>query len=125
MKLNKLLQARKVLNKHANEPIPTLLAYKILKFMKESDTESAFYDQKLKEIVDKYGKKDKDGKLIHDGGGVSIAPDFIEDCRKAMTELDETEVETPKVTFLIRELTPIDFSVSELYSLDELIIEEK
>lgn len=54
MKLDKLLQVRKVLGDHANEPVPTMLAYKILKFMKGSDTESAFYDQKLKEIIEKY-----------------------------------------------------------------------
>lgn len=52
MKLNKLIQVRRVLAEHANEPIPTMLAYKILKFMKASDTEGAFYDKKLKEIID-------------------------------------------------------------------------
>ena len=51
MKLNKLLQVRKVLSDHANEPIPTMLAYKILKFMKASDTEGAFYEQKLNGII--------------------------------------------------------------------------
>ena len=61
MKLNKLLQARKVLSEHANEPIPTMLAYKILKFMKASDTEGAFYDQQLKEIIGKYAKKNDKG----------------------------------------------------------------
>lgn len=54
MKLNKLLQVRRVLSEHANEPIPTMLAYKILKFMKSSDTEGAFYDAKLQEIIEQY-----------------------------------------------------------------------
>lgn len=124
MKLNKLLQARKVLEKHANEPIPTLLAYKILKFMKASDTEGAFYNDKLKEIIMKYGERDDSGNLINSNGGVNIARDKIEECEKEIKELDETDVEKPQITFTIQELTPINFSVSELYSLDELI-EEK
>lgn len=124
MKLNKLLQARKVLSEHANEPIPTMLAYKILKFMKASDTEGAFYDKKLKEIIDEYGKKDESGKIIYADGRVSISPDHLDDCQKAIDELGATDVDVPNISFTIQELTPINFSVSELYSLDEIIIEE-
>lgn len=123
MKLNKLLQARKVLGKHANEPIPTLLAYKILKFMKASDTEGAFYDDKLKDIIMKYGERDESGNLVNSNAGVNIARDKIEECENEIKELDETDVEKPQITFTIQELTPINFSVSELYSLDELIEE--
>lgn len=124
MKLNKLLQIRKVLNEHANEPIPTMLAYKILKFMKASDTEGAFYDEKLKEIIDKYGKKDENGKPLYSDGKVSIEKESIEECQKAIAELGDTEVELPNITFNIQELTPIVFTVAELFSLDEIIVEE-
>lgn len=124
MKLNKLLQARKVLSDHANEPIPTMLAYKILKFMKASDTEGAFYDKKLKEIVNKYGKKDENGNIIYSDGRISVDPELINECQKAISELGETDVEVPKITFCIQEITPISFTVAELYSLDEIIKEE-
>lgn len=124
MKLNKLIQVRRVLAEHANEPIPTMLAYKILKFMKASDTEGAFYDKKLKEIIDEYGKRDENGTVIYADGRVSISPDHIEDCQNAIDELGATDVDSPHINFTIQELTPINFSVSELYSLDELIIEE-
>ena len=109
MKLNKLLQGRKVLSDHANEPIPTMLAYKILKFMKASDTEGAFYEQKLNGIIEKYGKRDSEGRIESANGHISIAPDSIEECKKAMEELGETEVEVPNITFNIHELTPINF----------------
>ena len=124
MKLNKLLQVRKVLSEHANEPIPTMLAYKMLKFMKASDTEGSFYDQQLKDIISKYAKKDQQGELMYIDGHISIMPDKVEECQKAINDLGETDVDAPKITFSIRELTPINFSVSELYSLDEIIIEE-
>ena len=125
MKLDKLLQIRKVLSEHANEPIPTMLAYKILKFMKASDTEGAFYDKKLQEIIEKYGKRDSEGRIESSDGHILIATERIVDCQKAMKELGETEVEVPKITFNIHELTPINFSVSELYSLDEIIAGEE
>lgn len=124
MKLNKLLQIRKVLSEHANEPIPTLLAYKILKFMKATDTEGAFYDQKLKEIIEKYGAKDEQGNAVYSDGKVSIANESIVECQQAMDELSNTEVEIPNITFSIQELTPIIFTVAELFSLDEIIAEE-
>jgi hypothetical protein len=124
MKLNKLLQVRRVLSEHANEPIPTMLAYKILKFMKSSDTEGAFYDAKLQEIIEQYGKRDESGKVVHANGRISIDKEHIEECQIAIDELGETEIEAPHITFTIHELTPINFSVSELYSLDEIIIEE-
>lgn len=123
MKLKKILQIRSVLTKHANEPIPTVLAYKILKFMKASDTEGAFYDKRLKEIIEAYGKKDDEGKITYTDGCVSIVPEHMEDFQKAIDELGETDVEAPAITFTIQELTPISFSVTELYSLDDLIIE--
>lgn len=124
MKLDKLLQVRKVLSSHANEPIPTMLAYKILKFMKASDTEGAFYEQKFKEIIEKYGKRDSDGKIESSDGHITIAPEYLEECKSAIEELDGTDVEVPDITFRIQELTPINFSVSELFSLDEIIEEE-
>lgn len=124
MKLNKLLQVRRVLSEHANEPIPTMLAYKILKFMKASDTEGAFYDAKLQEIIEKFGKKDENGNITYANGRVSVNSENIDECQKAIRELGETEIEAPTITFTVRELTPINFSVSELYSLDEFIIEE-
>lgn len=122
--VNKLLQVRRVLSEHANEPIPTMLAYKILKFMKSSDTEGAFYDAKLQEIIEQYGKRDESGKVVHANGRISIDKEHIEECQIAIDELGETEIEAPHITFTIHELTPINFSVSELYSLDEIIIEE-
>ena len=101
-----------------------MLAYKMLKFMKASDTEGSFYDQQLKDIISKYAKKDQKGEPMYIDGHISIMPDKVEECQKAINDLGETDVDAPKITFSIQELTPINFSVSELYSLDEIIIEE-
>ena len=78
----------------------------------------------MKEIIDEYGKKDESGKIIYADGRVSISPDHLDDCQKAIDELGATDVDVPNISFTIQELTPINFSVSELYSLDEIIIEE-
>lgn len=124
MKLNKLIKARSALSKHSDEPLPTRLAYKILKFMKASDTEGAFYDEKLKDIINRYGQKDESGNIIYVNGNISIQSDCVQECQKAIEELGETEVSAPEITFNIQELTPINFTVSELFLLDEIIEEE-
>lgn len=124
MKLNTLLQVRKVLGAHVNEPLPTILAYKILKFMKGTDVEGEFYNDKLREIIEKYGARDDAGNIVRNGDSVSISPEFLDECNKEIAELGDTEIEIPQIRFSIGELVPIKFSVSELFSLDEIITEE-
>ena len=51
MKLYKLLRARKILGDHMHEQLPAPLAYKIMKFIKASENEGAFYNEKFNEIV--------------------------------------------------------------------------
>lgn len=74
MKLNKLLQARNALAKRSNEQLPAGLAYKILKFMKASDTEEEFYRRGINTIIEKYGQKDANGNVAYSDGGLVSVP---------------------------------------------------
>ena len=124
MKLINLIATRKILSEHAGDKIPAVTAYKIMKFFKASDTEEAFYNEKMKELIDEYAEKDEAGKPIVKVNGIQISRDRIEDCNKAIKELQETDVEKPKLVLNLKELELFQLSVEEISTLDEFIIEE-
>lgn len=124
MKLHKLIQARQTLGQYTNIKVNTLLAYKILKFLKASEIEEAFFQEKFRSIINEYCQKDKSGQPVITNGNYSIIPEHIEECRAAIAELDETDVEIPaNIQFKIAELEQFEMSVKELVSLEELIQE--
>lgn len=75
--------------------IPLKAAYKINKIKKNVEKEAEFYSDKFQEIVDKYAQKDDEGnvKFSEDKEQILIQEDKIEECNKALEELQTLEVE--------------------------------
>lgn len=121
MKLYNLLQIRTTLNAHTKDTMSTMLAYKIMKFIKSTEAEENFYNEKIQEILLKYGAKDENGNYIKSENGIKIIDDKVDDCHKEVNELAATEVEVPAITFTIDKLSQINLTVAELYTLDEII----
>lgn len=118
MKLIDLLKARKVLDDHSAESIPTTLAYKIVKFIKATDVEANFYQEQIKILIDKYATKDENGNI-------NVLPENAEEWNVAITELQNTLIDTPAIRFNLIELEPLMFSVADMFALNELIIDEQ
>lgn len=123
MKLKNLLRAREIIFQHKDDKISSLLAYKFMKFMKASDSEEAFYKEKVKEAIEEFSLKEEDGKNKLVNGKIAIIPSKIDEFNKVINEIDEIDVEAPKIKFSINELEAIVLSVSEIYVLDEFIEE--
>ena len=98
MKLNKLIGIRNILVAHANDRVYAKVAYKMMKFIKASEDEDAFYNTKLKELIETYGEKDAMGKFAKDKVG--------------------------NIKIKAEELSGLRLSMSEMYAIDEIIIEE-
>ncbi len=125
MKLNKLIGIRNILVAHANDRVYAKVAYKMMKFIKASEDEDAFYNTKLKELIETHGEKDAMGKFAKDKiGNIKIKADSIDECREAIRLLEETDVDCPNIHFCIEELSELRLSMSEMYAIDEIIIEE-
>ena len=75
--------------------LPLKVAYKLNKIKKAVEENGEFYINKFQEIVDSYAKKDADGQLVfsEDGGQIMIQDDKIEECNKALEELQQLTVE--------------------------------
>lgn len=125
MKLYELLEARTVINKNIDqtESISAPLAYKIMKLMKNTQNDCDFYQEKFNAILTEYGEKDNNGQLIQENNGIKIQDGKMEECTSKVNELNNTEIELPKIKFTLEELRPYNFSVIDMAKIDELIQE--
>lgn len=125
MKLYELLEARTVINKNIDqtESISAPLAYKIMKLMKNTQNDCDFYQEKFNAILTEYGEKDDNGQLIQENNGIKIQDGKMEECTSKVNELNNTEIELPKIKFTLEELKPYNFSVIDMAKIDELIQE--
>lgn len=125
MKLYELLEARTVINKNIDqtESISAPLAYKIMKLMKNTQNDCDFYQEKFNDILTEYGEKDDNGQLIQENNGIKIQDGKMEECTSKVNELNNTEIELPKIKFTLEELKPYNFSVIDMAKIDEFIQE--
>ncbi len=125
MKLYELLEVRTVINKNIDQTklISADLAYKIMKLMKNTQNDCDFYQEKFNAILAEYGEKDDDGQLIQENNGIKIQDGKMEECTSKVNELNNTEIELPKIKFTLEELKPYNFSVIDMAKIDELIQE--
>jgi peptidase E len=75
--------------------LPLKGAYKLNKIKKAVEKESEFYQEKFQEIVDTYAKKDENGNIVfsEDGNQIMIKDGVVDECNKALADLQELEVE--------------------------------
>lgn len=86
--------------------LPLKGAYKLNKIRKDLDKESDFYNEKFQEIVEKYSRKDENGEIVfnEDGSQIMIQEDLIDECDKALTDLQSLEIEVDNYNLTIDDL---------------------
>lgn len=79
----------------SSKVIPLKIAYKLNKLKKVVEVEAEFYGGKFQEIIDAYAKKDENGNIVfsEDGDQIMIAEGKIEECNKALDDLQNLMVE--------------------------------
>ena len=90
----------------AGTSLPLKGAYKLNKIKKAVEKEGEFYTEKFQEIVDTYAKKDDDGNLVYseDGTQIMIQDGMVEECNKALADLQELEVEIENYNLTLDDL---------------------
>ena len=75
--------------------LPLKVAYKLNKVKKAVAENGEFYAEKFQEIIDTYAKKDENGQVVFsdDGSQIMIQDDKIDECNKALDELQNLTVE--------------------------------
>lgn len=123
MKIKQLIEAKRVIMPLVQEKLSPKLSYKLMKFIKAIEVEEDFYNKKLNELVDKYGERDGENKLVYTDSGVKIQEGKMEACNEELQEIGEVEVDTPTITFSLDELDSVKLSVSDMYFLQDFIVE--
>ena len=79
----------------ADTNLPLKGAYKLNKIRKAIEKESEFYQEKFQEIVNTYAKMDENGQIVfsEDGSQILIKDGMVEECNKALEELQKLEVQ--------------------------------
>lgn len=123
MKIGKLVYTKSVLAPLCKEKLSPRLSYKLMKFISKIEEDEAFFNEKMREIVDMYGEKDAEGNLVSLDGGIKIKEECRSECNKAVAELHAIDVEVPNITFTLDELSEVKLSVEDMMALDEFIKE--
>lgn len=107
------------------QKLPIRTAYNLSKIFARAREELEFYQEKFKEIVTRYGEKDKNGNLIFlENENVSIPKDKIEECQKEITDLQNLELEIPNYSLPLDSLEAIKISLDEISVLLPFICEK-
>lgn len=109
-----------------NNKLSIKTAYKFSKLFSNLDNEVAFYQNKISELIQKYGARDENGNLIStdDKNYISIKEDGRQECEKELNELADIKVEMKDITFNLDELENLELSIGDLKILNPFIIEE-
>ena len=104
--MNQIIAFRNNGDFFAGASLPLKGAYKINKIKKAVEKEGEFYTEKFQEIVDTYAKKDDDGNLVYseDGSQIMIKDGMVEECNKALADLQELEVEIENYNLTLDDL---------------------
>lgn len=124
MTVENAFRAKKALDNISHSAMPAKTAYKISKLCAALKDDAKFYSEKLTEIIDQYGKKDKDGKAIISSNGYAIQEDKIDECEAAIKDLREVEASIPDIKIALSELDNVSISPDDIAAIYDFIEED-
>jgi len=123
IKLSSAIQIKNTLGRFVDRPMSIKTAYKIMKTVKAIEEEENFFNDKMSDIINRYGVRDESGNItIMENGNVQIIEGKEEDCQKEVKELENIDIEISDNKFSIEELSDLELTPREIFLL-ELIIE--
>ena len=125
MKLIDVINARRVIiNKASVKGISFGTSFKFMKFMKATDDDQKFYEEKRNELIEKFATKDENGTPIYEDDRYSFTDENFKEVNKQLAELAETEVEiSESLKFTEQELDKMEFTIEEVSAIYDLIKE--
>lgn len=119
MKLIDVINARRTLEGLANKEISVRLSYWMNKFLSLTEDDEIFYQDKVKEIVDKY-----DATVLEQG--VEVKSEYLPKFNQEIKELQDTEVQEIDIKFSLKDLSnDLKLSMKQLYPLMPYIKDEE
>lgn len=127
MKIKNLALIKASCDKIKNIKMPIKTAYKLSKLQKAIEEELSFSQGEYKKIVDEYAERDETGnyKFLDEAKtNIQIKPNCIKEAEQKTIELQELEIELPKITFALSEFENIELSPEDISGIIDFIEEE-
>ena len=99
------------------------VGYKVMKFLKSIESDTAFYDTKLAEIAQECAEKDGDKIKTTDNGNLVLAKDKISEWNNKVADLANVEIDVNLPSFNLEDFNECNFTLEELSILEPLISE--
>lgn len=120
--MNTALQIKGISATVVDAKMPTKTAYKFMKLLKAIEEEETFFNEKMRDIIFEFGKKDENGQPIFlENGNVEIIEGKEAECNDRVRELEDIEVDIPDTKFTLEELEVLELSPRDIYALDPVI----
>ena len=127
MKLINVLNARNIITDKAQvKGVSFKTSLKFIKFLKATDEDEKFYNEKRNELIQTFVTRDKDGKIVVENNQYKFTDENLSEINKQVTELANTEVEIPEsLKFSSEELEKMEFTIEEVSVIYDLLKEEE
>ena len=125
MKIYKLIQVREELLTLSREKLKLRSSFNIAKFLSMTERDASFFQEKVVELITKYGVRDSNGKFImeENNTSVQIDPAYIVICEQELAEINNYEIDVPELKIYYSDL-PEGLSVTTLFNIMDYIVEE-
>ena len=125
MKIYQLLKIREELIKLSKESLKLRTSFNIAKFLSQTEQDAQFFQNKVVSLIEHYGERDDTGYFILENGGTSvqIRADAIEACNKELNEINNYEIEVPKLEIYYEDL-PENLAVTTLLNIIDYIVKD-
>lgn len=121
MNIFTIINAKRAFANYLDAPIPSVVAYKIMKLVRAAEAEEAFYQKEIRKLTEQYGKRNGDGSLVVEDGSVLLEEGTIQECRQKVEELKAIEVDAPNISFTLDELSCVCMTVREMNAISAFI----
>lgn len=126
IKMGDILSLNSIIDSIYQRKFPIGTSYKIVKIKEDIRKELEFYREKFDQIIQEFGKRDENGNLVLkrdvDANGneipgtesIKIQEGMMDECNKALEELQSIDVEIDTKGLTVEDLGNVEFSAGEI-----------
>ena len=125
MKIYELIKIREELVSLSKNNLKLRSSFNIAKFLSLTEKDTQFFQDKVIELIQKYGARDTSGQFIleNNGSSVQIQQEYLDECQRGLDEINNYEIEVPELKIYYTDL-PEGLSVTTLFTIIDYILEE-
>ena len=116
LKMYQIIDFPSFFTKVKSQKLPFKTSYKLTLLATEIEKHINYYQEQVRMLLDQYGKKDDEGKLVSttDGQGVLLVEETMNEAYAKMGELRDLDVELPDAKFSVDGFDGVELSPEEM-----------